>query len=91
MRESLASSACGLTWWHSGLGAQRGLLWEIRQRSFEEDLFPPVDSDEKTQSVVLKHLLAWWRVVMSETVPHFLRVSLRLNTFYREEYLGRGA
>ena len=28
---------------------------------------------------------------MSETIPHFLRVGLRLNTFYREEFLERGA
>jgi hypothetical protein len=28
---------------------------------------------------------------MSETLPHFLRVCLRLNTFFREKCLGRGA
>jgi hypothetical protein len=28
---------------------------------------------------------------MSETLPRFLRVGLRLNIFCREEYLGRGA
>ena len=28
---------------------------------------------------------------MSEILPDFLRASLRLNTFCREEYLGRGA
>ena len=28
---------------------------------------------------------------MSETFPYFFRVSLRLNTFCREECLGRGA
>jgi hypothetical protein len=27
---------------------------------------------------------------MSKIVPHFPRVGLRLNTFYREECLGRG-
>jgi hypothetical protein len=32
----------------------------------------------------LRHLLSWQRVVISETVPHFLRVSLRLNTVCRE-------
>ena len=48
------------------------------------------DPYAKRQSMVLRHLLSWQRVVMSETVPHFLRVSLRLNTFYREECLGRG-
>ena len=41
--------------------------------------------------MVLKHLLSWRRVVMSETIPHFLRVGLRLNNFCREECLGRGA
>ena len=29
------------------------------------------------------------RVVMCKTIPHFLSVGLRLNTFCREEYLGR--
>ena len=29
-------------------------------------------------------------MVKSETIPHFLRVGLRLNTFCREECLGRG-
>jgi hypothetical protein len=29
--------------------------------------------------------------MMSKTVPDFLRVGLRLNTFCREEFLGRGA
>jgi hypothetical protein len=28
---------------------------------------------------------------MSETIPHFLRAGLRLNTFCRDECLGRGA
>jgi hypothetical protein len=31
------------------------------------------DIDGKRQSMVLRHLLSWWRVVMSKTVPHFLR------------------
>jgi hypothetical protein len=35
-------------------------------------------------------LLSWQRVAMSKTVPHFLRAGLRLNTFCREECLGRG-
>jgi hypothetical protein len=30
------------------------------------------------------------RVAMSKIVPHFLRVGLRLNTFCRDEFLGRG-
>ena len=30
-------------------------------------------------------------MVKSETIPHFLRVGLRLNTFCREECLGSGA
>jgi hypothetical protein len=50
-----------------------------------------VDPDEKRQSMVLKHLLSWQRVLMSENIPHFLRVDLRLNTFCRKECLGRGA
>ena len=54
------------------LGAQRSLLWEIRHGSLEEDLLPMVDPDEKRQSMVLKHLLSWQRVLMSKTVPHFL-------------------
>ena len=28
---------------------------------------------------------------MNETLPHFLRAGLRLNTFCREECLGKGA
>jgi hypothetical protein len=59
--------------------------------SLEEDL-PPCSlgkSDEERQSIVLRCLLSWRRVGMSETVPHFLRVDLRLNTFCREECLGR--
>ena len=61
--------------------------------SLEEDLRhcpSTVDPNEKRHSVILKHLLSCWRVVMSETVPHFLRAGLRLNTFCREECLGRG-
>ena len=54
-------------------------------------LFPMVDPNEERQSMVLKHLLSWLRVVMSETVPHFLRAGLRLNTICRVECLGRGA
>jgi hypothetical protein len=36
------------------------------------------------------YLLSWWRVAMSKTIPPFLRTGLRLNTFCREECLGRG-
>jgi hypothetical protein len=42
-----------------------------------------VDADEK-RCMVLRHLLSWWRVVMSETITHFLRAGVRLNTFCRE-------
>jgi hypothetical protein len=42
------------------------------------------DPDEKRQPMVLRHLLSWQRVMMSKTVPHFLRAGLRLNTFCRE-------
>jgi hypothetical protein len=45
--------------------------------------------DEKRQSMVLRHLLSWQRVAMSKTAPHFLRAGLRINTFCREECLGR--
>ena len=48
-----------------------------------------VDPEEKRQSMVLKYLLSWQRVVMSETVPHFLRAYLRFNIFCREECLER--
>ena len=80
-----------MAWWKLWLGAQRGLLQEIRHGSLEEDLRAMVDPDEKRQSMVLKHLLSWQRVLMSENIPHFLRVDLRLNTFCRKECLGRGA
>ena len=39
--------------------------------------------------MVLEHLLSWQRAAMSKTIPHFLRAGLRLNTFCREECLGR--
>jgi hypothetical protein len=29
--------------------------------------------DEKRQSMVLKYLFSWWRVAMSENIPHFFR------------------
>ena len=48
---------------------------------------PTTDPNEKNQSVVLRHLLSWWRVVLGEILPHFLRAGQRLNTFYREECL----
>ena len=63
-------------------------MWLFRGRP--APLFPIVDPNEKRQSMVLRRLFSWWRVVMSETVPHFLRADLRLNTFCREECLGRG-
>jgi hypothetical protein len=59
--------------------------------NLEKDLFPTVGPDEKRQSMILRCLLSWRRVVMCETLPHFLRVSLRLDTFCKEECLGRGA
>lgn len=55
---------------------------------------PHADPGEKRQSVVLRHLLSWQRVVMGKTVPHFLkRLGLRLNTFagstvWEREFLG---
>jgi hypothetical protein len=52
-------------------------------------LFQQADHNEKRQFMILKRLLSWWRAVMNETLPHFLRVGLRLNTFCREECLGR--
>jgi hypothetical protein len=68
---------------------QRGLLQEIRERP--ASLFLTKGPNEKRLSMVLRHLFSWWRVVMSETMPHFLRMGLRLKTFCREECLGRGA
>jgi hypothetical protein len=53
-------------------------------------LIPKADLDEKRMSMVSRHLLSWWRVAMSKTIPQFLRAGLRLNTFFREECLGRG-
>jgi hypothetical protein len=49
-----------------------------------------VNSGKKRQFMVLRHLLSWRRMSMSKTIPHFLRAGLRLNTFFREECLGRG-
>jgi hypothetical protein len=46
-------------------------------------LLSKVDPNEKRQSMVLRHLLSWWRMVMSKTIPHFLRAGLRLNAFCR--------
>jgi hypothetical protein len=43
------------------------------------------------QSMALRPYLSWWRVVLSETLPHFFRAGLRLNTFYGEEFMGRRA
>jgi hypothetical protein len=84
-----------LAQWKQRLGVQRGLLWEIRCGSLEEDLLycsSKAYLDEKSQSMVLKHLLSWQKVVMSETVPCPLHMAdLRLNTFCREECLGRRA
>ena len=60
--------------------------------SLEEDLLhcsSMVDPDEKKQSMVLRHLLSWQRVVMSETLPHFLRVGLRLGKGSQEGSRGR--
>ena len=82
----------GLAWWRPWLREQRGILREIRCGFLEEDLLhfsSTVDSDEKRQYMVLKYLLSWKRVVMSETIPHFLRAVLRLNNFCMEEYVGR--
>lgn len=53
-------------------------------------LLPTPDPYEKKKSMVPRHLLSWQRMVMSKSVPYFLRAGLRFNTFCREEYLGRG-
>ena len=68
-------------------------MQETRHSSLDEGLLlcsPQAGPDEKRQFLVLKHLLSWQRVVMSETVPPFLRAGLRLNAFCREECLGGG-
>jgi hypothetical protein len=62
--------------------------------SLEEDLLhcsSMADPNEKRQPMILKCLLSCRRVVMSGKLPQFLRMGLSLNTFCREEYLGRGA
>jgi hypothetical protein len=38
--------------------------------------------------MVLRYLLSWQKVVVN--VPHFLRAGLKLNSFCKEECLGRG-
>jgi hypothetical protein len=90
-----------LAWWRAawlggdcGCECREASCVRLGTRVFRErpaPLFPTVDPDEKRQSMVLRCLLSWWRVVMSETIPHFLREGLKLNTFCREECLGRGA
>ena len=63
-----------MVWWKLCLEVMRGLLLEIRHCSLEEDLLHWAnmgDPDEKRQSMVLRHLLSWQRVVMSETVSPF--------------------
>jgi hypothetical protein len=82
----------GLAWWSPWLEALRSLLCVISSQLFgwrPVPLLPTVNPNKKRQSVILKHLLPWSRVVMSETLPHFLRTSLGLNTFCRQEFLGR--
>jgi hypothetical protein len=49
---------------------------------------PTADPHEKRQSMVLSHLLSWWRLDEKEYIP-LLRADLRLNTFCREDCLGR--
>jgi hypothetical protein len=46
------------------------------------------DAGEKRQSMVVRHLLSWWKVDEYNCIP-LLKVGLRLNTFCREMYLGR--
>jgi hypothetical protein len=46
-----------------------------------------VYSNEKRQSMVLRHLFSCLRVAISKTIIHFLRACLRLNSFCREEWL----
>ena len=48
-----------------------------------------MDPDEKRQSMVLRHLLSWRRVVVSETVLPFLRAGLRLGKRSKEGSRGR--
>ena len=72
---------------------QGSLLQEIRLDSLEEDPLrcSSIDSNEKRQSMVLKHLLSWWRVVMSETVPHFLRAGKRVKYLLQGGVSGKGS
>jgi hypothetical protein len=46
-------------------GSTEGLSMEIRQqinRQRPSPRLPMVDPDEKRQSMVLRHLLSWWKV-----------------------------
>ena len=70
-----------------GMGRQTRATLQLKTCS----IVPLVGPDEKRQSMVLKHFLSCRRVEMSEIISYFLRAGLRLNTFCREEYLGRRA
>jgi hypothetical protein len=52
-------------WWRPWLGAQKGLLQEIRQwlcKQKSSPWLPMVNLDEKRQSMILRHLLSWQKV-----------------------------
>ena len=87
------SNLGSLTWWRPWLRTLRSLLLETRLDSLDEalqnSLPQTLDPDEKRQAMILKHLLSWRRVLMSETALPFLRACLKLNTCCKEEYLGR--
>ena len=58
---------CRQAWWQSWLRAQMSLLWEIRRWLYKQrpSRCPPppmADPGEKRQSIVLRHLLSWWKV-----------------------------
>ena len=55
----------GQAWWQLWLRMQRGLLWEIRlwlYRQRPSPWLPMMNLEEKIWSIVLSHLLSWWKV-----------------------------
>jgi hypothetical protein len=67
-----------------GKGQEKGAMERVHGLiigSLKEDLpaplFPMVRPDTKRYSMVLRHLLSWRRVVMSETVLPFFSAGLR--------------
>jgi hypothetical protein len=49
------------------------------------------DPYAKRQSMVLRHLLSWRRVVINKTVPHFLRVRPEVKYLLQGGVSGKGS